>query len=221
MKKYHTPLLALGLTAALVLIGCSSSPPSLTAKPSGFLPDYSLLTPIANPPPGTQIYNYNNPGVRKGEYQAVIVAPVQLYQTATENGVTNTEIQSARSHLQAGIQQIVSKKIAIATLPGPGVATLTVAITGAELQGEGLKPWNLIPISAAIKLASAATGTDSKTPVLVVELKFLDSVSGKLLRETLTTVSGESFRNQANTAAEFTKLAQAWVQDALQYSANS
>lgn len=202
----------------LTLIGCSSAPPNPLQNGSGFLPNYSLLKPVANPPQGTQIYTYKNPNVNRGSYTAVIVQPVQLYQTATSQGITDDQIAAAQANIQSGIQQIVSKKIAITTSPGPGIASLTVAITGAELQTEGFKPWNIVPISAAIKLASSATGTDSKTPILVVELKITDSVTGQLLRETVTVISGDTFRNKANTAQEFQQLAQTWVQQALAYS---
>lgn len=217
MKKLSQSILALGCVATLALAGCASSSPSMP-KASGFLPDYSLLKPVANPPAGTQIYTYTNPAVQQGEYTAVMVAPVILYQTATENGVNNAEIENARLNIQNGVKQMVSQKLPVVNQAGPGVAKLTVAITGAQLQGSGFEPWNLIPISAAIKLTTMATGTDNKKPVLVVELKFVDSNSGQLLREIVSTISGDNFRNQANTAQEFQQLAQTWVQQALNYS---
>lgn len=209
-------LIVLGACVMLALSGCGTS--NLTQKPSGFLPDYSLLKPVANPPSGAQIYTYSDPTFIAGTYNAVIVAPVLLYETATENGITDQQIQSAQMNIQNGIIQIVSQKAPIVDKPGPGVVKLSVAITGAEIQKAGLEPWNIIPISAAIKLASMATNTNSKTPMLVVELKFTDSVSGKLLRETVTVLRGESFRGRVDTAQEFQQLAQTWVQLALQYS---
>jgi hypothetical protein len=56
---------------------------------------------------------------------------------------------------------------------------------------------------------------------MIVEMKFVDSVNGTLLREVMTVVNGKSFRNTINTSSEFTQLAQTWVQKALQYSAGS
>lgn len=208
--------------ALFTLTACSSGLQKPTQETgSGFLSDYNSLQSVPNPPAGTQIYTYNAPGVKRSDYKAVILSPVQLYQTATKEGITPDAITAAQAQLQAGISKIVAQKIALTDTPGPGVATLSVAITGAQLQTEGLKPWNLIPISAAITLASSATGLNSKTPVLIVEMKFTDSVSGKLLREVMTIASGESFRNKVNTGAEFTALAQTWVQEALQYSSRA
>jgi Protein of unknown function (DUF3313) len=104
------------------------------------------------------------------------------------------------------------------TLIETRVLPVAITITGASVEGEGFKPRNLLPISAAIKLASNATDTNNKTPVLVVELKFTDSVSGKLLSESLSTISGSEFRDSTQTVQQFTQLAQQWVQQVLKYS---
>ncbi len=205
-------------TLALTLSGCGTSMPNPTEKVPGFLPDYSLLKPVANAPKGSKIYNYKAPGVSRSSYHAVILEPVILYQTATANGVTDDQINSARDNIQAGIQNIVAQQMPLTNNAGPGVSRLTVAITGAVVDGQSFKVRNLIPISAAIYLASKTTNLDSKTPSMMVELKFTDSVSGQLLRETVTIINGDSFRMQSSTSGEFTQLAQQWVQDALQYS---
>lgn len=211
-------LLGTSLVLSILLSGCASNQSSNSQPaPSGFLPDYSLLQPITSPA-GTQIYTYKIPSFTRSNYQAVIIAPVILYQTATTNGVTNDQIQAARTNIANGIAAMVSKKAMVTNTPGPGVAQLSLAITGASLQGEGFKPRNLMPISAAVTLASNATNLNNKTPVMVVELKFTDSITGQLLSETVSTISGEQFRSGSSTAAEFTQLAQTWVHQALSYS---
>lgn len=198
------------------LVGCSTGSTPKLEQTSGFLPNYSQLKPIPSPK-NSQIYTYTVPGVKRSDYHAIIVNPVMLYQTATKQGVSQKEINTARANIDAGVKNIVSQYIPITTTAGPGVAQLQVAITGATVDEAGFSPLNIIPISAAIKLATMATDTDSKTPALVVELKFTDSVSGKLLREDVTMINGDSFRNRAHTAEEFQALAQTWVQQALQY----
>lgn len=212
---------ALGLAGvlALGLVGCASSPPPLE-NTSGFLPDYKLLKPVASPK-GSQIYTYTAPDVQRSDYHALMIDPVIIYQNAASHGVTNQDIAKARANLNAGIKKVAAQNITVTQQPGPGVARLQVAITGATADADGFKPWNILPISAAVKLATMATNTDSKTPVLVIELKFTDSMSGKLLREDVTVISGESFRMQSSTPEEFEKLVQQWVQEALQYAANS
>lgn len=210
--------LAVILPATLALAGCGSSVPDQTKRPPGFLPNYSLLKPVDNTPEGMQIYNYKAPGVNRSDYHAVIVNPVVIYQAASLNGVTQPQIEAARATIQAGIQNVVRQRLPLTDTPGPGVAKVTVAITGATVDGQSFQVYNIIPVSAAIYLASKATDLDSKTPVMIVELKFVDSVSGKLLRETVTVINGDTFRNKANTSGEFAQLAQNWVKEAMQYS---
>lgn len=217
MKKSLNFTLALGL--GILISGCATKMDPTTKAP-GFLPNYSLLKPIPSPD-GTQIYSYKDPKAQISDYHAAIITPVALYQTATESGVTAAQIEQARANIDQGIKQIVSKKLPITTKSAPGVARVNVAITGAVLEGDGFSPLNLVPISAAIKLASMASGLDNKKPVMVVEIKIVDSQSDKLLKETVTTISGEKFRMNSNTVEEFQKLATEWVQQALTYSSKN
>ncbi len=222
MRKNITQPFILSVTIGLIA-GCSTNntPPSSSTtsiqSPSGFLPNYNLLKPVASPE-GTKIYVYKNPNALRSNYHAAIVEPVLLYQTASDNGVAKAKIQQAQADINQGIQKIVSRRLPLTTTPGPGVLRLQVAITGARVEADGFKPWNVIPVSAALKLASMATGTDSKKPILVIEIKAVDSQTGSLLKAVLTQISGEEFRNQSNTAAEFSTLATSWVQQALRYS---
>jgi hypothetical protein len=214
MQKFINRTVIIAMT--LVVAACSSTTDQTQRAPA-FLPNYSLLKEVPSPD-GTKIYTYKNPNVKPGDYSAAIVEPVSLYQTATKDGIADAQIEKARAEIDAGLQQIVSRKLKLTTQPGAGVLRLQVAITGARLESDGFKPWNIIPISAAIKLASMATGLDAKKPVLVVELKFTDSQTGNLLKEVVTTISGDKLSNKNDVTNGFDKLATAWVQDALKYS---
>lgn len=217
MKSPVKKLLSL-CCLTIALVSCSKSENPMP-KSSGFLPHYTLLKQIGSPK-GTQLYVYKNPEVKREDYHAVIVQPVILYQTATANGVKKKEIAAAQADLNRDIEGIVSKSIDVTTVPGPGVASLSTAITGATVTEAGFSPMNIIPISAAIKLASMATDLDSKTPVLVIEMKLIDSVTGKSLLESLAVMSGETFRKRINTPQEFEQLAKVWIEKDLQLSLN-
>jgi hypothetical protein len=214
MKKLFRLTFVLG--ALLVTSSCTTSQ-NQTQKPAGFLPNYNLLKQVPSPE-GTKIYTYKNPNIKRSDYSAAIVEPVSLYQTTSKDNITDAQVEKARNTIDAGIQQIVSQKLKVTNEAGPGVLRLQTAITGAHLESEGFKPRNLIPISAAIKLASMATGNESKKPVLIVELKFTDSQTGTLLKETVTTIDGEKLNKQADISDSFGQLATTWVQEALKYS---
>jgi hypothetical protein len=210
---------------SLILSGCSGQGASSKIanpiqNPSGFLPDYALLQPVPDAPKNTEIYNYKAPDLKPGDYRSMIINPVIIYNTASNQGVSENNIENARASIQAGIEKIVSQKVSLTQTEGPGVAELTVAITGAMLEGESLKPRDFIPISAAINLASKAVGKEQKIPAIVVELKIVDSTHGNLLREIVTVIHGEAFRDKTNTSQEFQVLAESWVKDAMDYSAS-
>ncbi len=218
MKNYIRHLLVLGLIVWIT--GCASKPEKMdvTENASGFLMNYDLLEPIPSPA-GLQYYVYQNPEFDRGDFDAAIVEPVFIFEGATSAGeVNDQQIENARQGINAGLERIVGSRFQITDTPGPRVFRMQTAITGAMLETEGFKPWNIIPVSAAITLASHATGYENRKPVLVVELKFTDSESGELLKEILTTISGDNFRNASNTSSEFENLAYEWVKQAMEYS---
>lgn len=218
MNTRVVQLVALGFI--LFITSCSSKPekPDFTEQSSGFLENYDLLKPVKSPE-GLHIYAYTNPNKKQSDYDAAIVEPVFVYEGATaDSNITHQTIENARRGINAGIKRLVSEHFELTDKPAPGVYQLDVAITGATLEKEGFKPWNIIPVSAAITLASHATGLESKKPILVVELKFTDSQTGELLKEVLTTISGENFRKESNTSAEFEVLAHDWVAKVLEYA---
>lgn len=210
--------LSLGICAlSLVVTGCATSDPEFSQKNSGFLTDYTVLKPVKTED-GIDVYVYTAQYVKRSNYNAVIVDPVLIYQTATENGITEEKIEKARINIANSVKDIVKTKFPLTTKPGAGVARIQVAITGAQLEGEGFKPRNIIPVSAVIKLTSMATGLDNKTPVLMIETKTTDSLSGKLLRSTVTIVKGDKFRQEVHSPEEFQAAAKIWVKEAITYA---
>lgn len=205
---------------SLVLAGCGAGAGLSADKQSGFLDgSYSRLQQVESPEDGVNIYRYKNPTFKMSDYKGVIINPVVIYQTATadtaDKGITEETIYKVRQEIDSTLKRGASERFNVVTNPGPGIARVSIAITGAEAMGEGFKPRNLMPISAVMKVASEAAGVDSKNAMIVVEAKVQDSVSGKLLGEAVYTVAGESFRLQSSSVEAFQALASKWVTTAL------
>lgn len=185
---------------------------------SGFLPDYSILK-LAKSPEGTKAYRYVKFDFDPLMYSAVIIDPVIINQAEVDEKITPEIIEQTRAALDASIRDRVGQsKLKIAHESSEGVLRVSVAISGADLESEGFKPRNILPISAAIKAASYAMGKEKKAPVLLVESKVTDSKSGDIMRAGMVTISGEAFRDQAQTADEFKRLAQRIVSLAMDNS---
>lgn len=220
----RTKTLSLIIAASFVLAGCVTTPKSLNPQlESGYLQGYGRLQPVQSPEEGVEIYRYKNPKINASDYNAVIIDPVVIYQTATAdaagNGLSEETLYQVRQKITQNIRQDVAKRTKVVDKPGPGVAHVSIAITGAQTLSEGFRPTDLIPIRAVLNLASKATGLDEKNAMLVVEAKVNDSESGELIGEALYTVSGASFRRQAGSIEAFEELADKWVQTALRMAA--
>ena len=208
----------------LVLVACASSGLS-DAQKSGFLTSsaYNRLQNVGSPEPGVTLYRYVSPEFKRSDYNAVMIDPVILYQTALKEqgkkGLTDETIYQTRMIIDSELKARASKRFNVVTEPGNGVARLTIAITGAQVEGDSFKPWNVVPISAVLFAAQKATGLDSKTPSLVVEAKMRDSLSGKVLGEGVYVMSGETFRMESSTPEAFQKLAVEWVTTAVRVAA--
>ena len=220
MRKFN---LFVTLSAVALISACSNAP-KLATQPmpkSGFLPNYSVLVPTATSEQDVRIWRYRKDGVNPGAYQAVILDPVQLNQNATKE-VSLDAINQAKATLQASMVEAVNARgnIRIVTKPGPGVARVSVGITGAESSSDSLQPWNFTPIGLALNAAAYAGGVNSKTPALVVESKITDSQSNEVLGEGLVIVQGESFRTAGGSVDSFVSMAKKVVRVALETSAN-
>ena len=124
------------ISTAALLAACSNAT-KLSSQPmpkSGFLPNYSLLVPIATSESDTRIWRYRKAGINPGTYTAVILDPIYLNQNATKE-ISVEAITQAKIALQDSMVDAVLNRggIKIVTQPGPGVARISVGITGAEL----------------------------------------------------------------------------------------
>jgi hypothetical protein len=221
MRKIN--LLAATVLATTLLAACSNAP-KLFSEPmprSGFLPDYGLLVPVSTGDTDTRVWRYRISGVNPGSYTSVILDPIYLNQNATRD-VSAESINKAKAALQASMIEAVNARgnIKIVTKPGPGVARVSVGITGAESSADSLQPWNFTPIGLAMNAAAYAGGVNSKTPALLVESKITDSNTNQLLGEGLITIQGESFRTSAGSADSFIAMAKKVVRTAMETSAN-
>lgn len=201
-------LVALTFITTLSLGNPASAEPVGDKAHSGFIPDYSLLQPVKSTD-GIKISRYQKPGASNENYAAIIIEPVFINQAQVDEKLTPEVIEQTKQALDKAVREhIAQTRFRIVSEAGPGVARVAIAISGAELDNEGLKPRNLMPISAAIKAVSFLAGKQSRIPVLLVESKITDSQSDELLRAGMIAINGETFRNESDTTAAFQHLAQ-------------
>ncbi|MBU3667317.1 MAG: DUF3313 domain-containing protein [Rhodocyclaceae bacterium] len=212
------------LVASAALLSACGGGGLTESQKSGFMTstEYNRLVNVGSPAPGVNLYRYVSPDFKRSDWHGVMIDPVILFQTALKGqgkkGLTEETIYETRMIIDKQLKEKASSRFNVVDKPGPGIARLSIAITGAEVEGDGFKPWNVIPVSAVLYAAQKATGLDSKTPMLVVEAKMRDSVTGKILGEGVYTMAGETFRTESSTPEAFQKLAIDWVTTAVRVS---
>ena len=221
MNKLGT--LVLAISAATLLAACSNTP-KLASQPmpkSGFLSNYSVLVPIATSDADARIWRYRKAGINPGTYTAVILDPIYLNQNATKE-ISPDAINQAKLALQDSMVSAINSRgnIKIVNQPGPGVARISVGITGAESSADSLQPWNFTPIGLAMNAAAYAGGVNSKTPAMLVESKITDSQTNEVIGEGLVTIQGDSFRTGGGSVESFVGMAKKVVRVALETSAD-
>lgn len=206
MKIKNGLYAALAITIAS-LAACSSGPKLMTEKipESGFLPNYKVMQPVDNTPKDIRAWRYLKPGLFVSSYTAVMIEPVYLNHREYTKEITPEVIAQTKKILEEAIRQAVSRRgdIKIVNQPGPGVLRVAVAITGAEISADGLRPWNFTPISLAANANTYAAGVNSRTPALVMENRITDSQSREFIAGDMVAVQGEPFRLGSSSVGAF------------------
>ena len=120
---------------AILLIGACSNTSKYLTEPmpeSGFLPNYKLLQVVPDTPQDIRMWRYRDANVDPNKYTGVILTPIYLNQTQTQQ-VSAETLAQVKATLQASMVNAVNGKsnISIVQKPGPGVARVSVGITGA------------------------------------------------------------------------------------------
>jgi hypothetical protein len=161
--------------------GEQAAPPPST----GFLGnDYSLLQPPSSGSiPGQKaMLAYINPNANFSQYNQVMIAPVTYW--ADANSKLNAQQQQMLcNYAYTVLQSYFAKNFALATEPGPGIATLTAALTDATAATPGLRTISIIEphVRALNMVKRALTGTYAFVGSATGVAKLTDSVSGQLL----------------------------------------
>jgi Protein of unknown function (DUF3313). len=206
-------------TLALGLLAACASKTVPTTQQSGFLSDYSKLQLVPNNDDnGMKTYRYMNPNFKRSDYNALMLDPVTIYQKPGES-ITQDNINQVRQALSDSLREATVKQFNVVNQASKGTARISVAITGAEINGDGFKVTNLVPVSAVLTLGAMATGLDNKHAVLLIEAKISDSLSGVILGQSVTELSSEKFRSEVKTKEQFQVLADTWVKSAVKSAA--
>lgn len=173
----------LGLVAFLFLsIGAAGCATRQTGKaqPSGFLGDYSQLTPGGK---GEAQLRYIRPDVDWKKYTAVLIDIPLVYAGSETTSLTERDQRKLTDSLHEALVEALEKDYQIVEEPGPGVLRIRTAIT--EAQGAKLAMNAVTGIVPQLRLLTMIGGMATDTSTFVgkcsAEAEILDSVTGERL----------------------------------------
>jgi len=125
---------------------------------------------------------YVRPDVNWSQYNKVIIAPV-TYWGSEEAQIPQSDRQTLIDFFQQSLTEHLGKKFQVVDAAGPGVMTLTVALTDADSATPVLRSISMIVPQARLlsSITRLATGTFPFVGGAQVEAKLEDSVSGQVL----------------------------------------
>lgn len=191
MKKSIAAKVGAPLLAA-ILGGCASGPSDPNAaQGSGFLRDYSSLADSKDAQ-GQPIRAWASPKLTPANYNAVLLDPLVFYPEPKPNEQVSAEtLQQMLAYTNDTLKRSLSQRFKVVDRPGPGVVRIRAAFTSVAAQGEGLKPYQFVPMAFVATMAlRTATGTPERA-FIVIEAEATDSVTGELLAERMRLGTGE------------------------------
>jgi hypothetical protein len=208
--------LLLSLAGSTAAIAQAPEPAAAPApKYSGWLKDYSGLETYQDAV-GSTVMRKVSPKLTPQNYNAVLIEKVELFpKPQPTDAVSASTLEGVAKYADAQIREVLGSQVKIVDKPGPGVARVRVALTGAAAEKEGLKPYQLIPIAFVLTTASRAASGSPHYATISVEAEMTDSVSGEPLLVAVRHGKGETVDGDKVTTDSLKPLLGKWIAGAL------
>lgn len=209
--------LVLGLMSATAAMAQAPAADPAPAPPkySGWLKDYGGLNTYQDAL-GTTVMRKSSPKFTPQNYNAVLVEKIELYpKPQPTDAVSANTLEGVAKYADSQIREILGSQVKIVDTPGPGVARVRVALTGAAVEKEGLKPYQFIPVAFVLTAASRAASGSPHRATIAIETDVTDSVSGEPLLTAVRQGKGETFEGEKVTTESLKPLIGKWLAGAL------
>ena len=186
------------LTIAAVLTGCAATGghPGSDEINSGFLRDYSRLH-WEEDAQGHPVRTWISPKLSTDRYDAILLEPLKFHPEprATEQ-VSSEELRKMVRYANEALRRELGSRFTLVDRPRPGAVRLRVAISGVGAEGEGLAPYQYVPLAFVATMAKRATTGTPQRAFIVAEGELLDSMTGELLAQQVKVGTGRNAKLQ-------------------------
>ena len=164
----------------LALAGCAATEQSTKVTHSGFLADYSLLSPGEE---DDAAFRYWNHDIDWSAYDKILLDPVTLWGAPAAAEMPNEDLQRLANNLYGLMYHELSKDYTMVSEPQYGTLRIQFALTGAERSNPALDVVSTVVPSAFVLSSAAqfATGEPTFGGDAMVEARVTDSVTSQTL----------------------------------------
>jgi hypothetical protein len=170
-------------------------------------PNYIEDSPVLTKMEGSKdilIYRYSNQNIKESHYSSVILDPISINQNQIDPKFTPM-IDKITNIVESSLKnKLAQKSISTTEEVSDTTARISIFVSAAKIKPEGIKPWNLLPLSALITASVYVAGYNPKSIDLLMECKITNSESNELLTKDIITLSSDKFRNKNKTLEIFT-----------------
>jgi len=181
----HWLLRVVLLSALALLIGCttSQSKQARTVEKSGFLGDYSMLSPGGE---GEALLFYENPEANWPSYNKIFLAPIAYYggRDTYPKGFTRADLQKLVNRFYYILYNDLAEDYQMVDEPAPHTLRIQVALTSV---GESSQTADSVSAVAPVivnpirNFAGSLSGETVFAGQASIEIKITDELTGKLL----------------------------------------
>ncbi|MDT8283332.1 MAG: DUF3313 domain-containing protein [Gammaproteobacteria bacterium] len=177
----------ISICTVLLISSCATNKDEPTkadlAQLNGYFGDYSDLKPVKDKDKDdAEIRRWITSKDIKGKYSKLMVEPVVFYpEPKVSKQVTVETLQGIGQYTDTELKRKLAKSYQLVDQAGPGVARVSLAITGVTTDTEDLKFYQYIPVALIVTGVAAATGERDRVASMLVETLVTDSVTGEKL----------------------------------------
>jgi hypothetical protein len=184
-----------GILLVGAMLGAGAAANVFAQGDSGFLRDYSNLRETKDTA-GKTIRAWVSPKFTPDKFNAILLDPIVFYpEPKPSKQVSAEELQKMLAYSNDVLKQNLGKRFNVVNQAGPGVVRIRIAFTSVARKGEGLKPYQYVPIAFVATMAKrAATGGEPQRAFIILEVEATDSGSGELLGARVRVGTGENLK---------------------------
>ncbi|MHA7848024.1 DUF3313 domain-containing protein [Serratia sp. D1N4] len=165
---------------ASVLSGCAGKYTE-PDRYSGFLKDYSQMQPEKSAS-GVPVLRWMSSDFKKSDYDSVYILPISFWpDIPVLEQAQKDKLQAILDYTNTKLRQTLEVSVSVADKPGPRTLTLRSVITAVDLQKQGLKVWEVMPVSVLMAGTQYVTGYRTLDVIFYFEVEVSDSLTHKPL----------------------------------------